>query len=218
MKRFAATLILIPLAMGIMSGIYTRKTKELPEIPLETLEEKAFVILEHCPLESSGMRVTPIAPTKAEAPGEENSVDQGFQAYDIGLSEELQKYTFQQCKKNGLEFELVLAVMQVESNFKSDLISRTNDYGLMQINKVNHEWLKKELGVTDFLDPKQNIDCGIYMLKELFDKYSDEHKVLMAYNFGEGGMKRNWKKGVRSSKYSRKVLQTRERLVGGTSE
>ncbi len=56
------------------------------------------------------------------------------------------------------------------------------------------------------------------MLKELFDKYSDEHKVLMAYNFGEGGMKRKWKKGVRSSKYSRKVLQTRERLVGGVSE
>ncbi len=218
MKKFAAILILISLAMGIMSGIYTRKTKELPEIPLETLEEKAFVILEHCPLESSGMRATPITPAEAEAPNGENPVDQGFQTYDIGLSEELQKYTFQQCKKNGLEFELVLAVMQVESNFKSDLISRTNDYGLMQINKVNHKRLKKELGVTDFLDPKQNIDCGIYMLKELFDKYSDEHKVLMAYNFGEGGMKRKWKKGVRSSKYSRKVLQTRERLVGGASE
>lgn len=218
MKKFATILILIPLVMGIMSGIYTRKTKELPEIPLETLEEKAFVILEHSPPEISGMRPTLITPTKAEAPDEENPVDQEFQTYDIDLSEELQNYTFEQCQKVNLDPKLVLAVIKVESNFKSDLISRTNDYGLMQINKVNHGWLKKKLGVTDFLDPKQNIDCGIYMLKELFDKYSDDHKVLMAYNFGEGGMKRNWKKGVRSSKYSRKVLQTREELVGGTSE
>ena len=214
--EFATILILIPLAMGIISGVYTRKTKELPEVPLETLEEKAFVILEHSPLEMSGMRPTLITPTKAGTPDEENSVEQEFQTYDIDLSEELQNYTFEQCEKNGLEFELVLAVMQVESNFKSDLISKTNDYGLMQINKVNHKRFMKELGVTDFLDPKQNIDCGIYMLKELFDKYSNEHKVLMAYNFGEGGMKRNWKKGVRSSKYSRKVLQIREELVGGT--
>ncbi len=218
MKRLIVLLVLIPLLMGVMSGIYTRKTKELPEIPLETLEEKAFVILEHSPLEMSGMRSTLITPTKAETPDEENPVDQGFQTYDIDLSEELQNYTFEQCQKVNLDPKLVLAVMKVESNFKSDLISRTNDYGLMQINKVNHGWLKKKLGVTDFLDPKQSIDCGIYMLKELFDKYSDDHKVLMAYNFGEGGMKRNWKKGVRSSKYSRKVLQTREELVGGTSE
>src|SRR5690606_9641498 len=102
--------------------------------------------------------------------------------YDIPLSKELQEYTYKKCQESMVPYELVLAIMKVESNYKSDLISRTNDYGLMQINKVNHGWLKKKLGVTDFLDPKQSIDCGVYMLKELFDKYSDEHKVLMAYN------------------------------------
>ncbi len=221
MKKFATILILIPLVMGIMSGIYTRKKAELPEYTHKVLEEKAVEILEHSPPEMAKTAPVPITTVSHEEIVELEDIEEAspmFQTYDIDLSEELQNYTFEQCEENGLEFELVLAVMQVESNFKSDLISRTNDYGLMQINKVNHGWLKKKLGVTDFLDPKQNIDCGIYMLKELFDKYSDEHKVLMAYNFGEGGMKRNWKKGVRSSKYSRKVLQTREELVGGTSE
>ena len=212
MKKLIILFVLVPL----MIGIYSRKTTNPPEYPCEVLEVKADEILERCPPEIPETIPEPVQEIMIlEEPEETEPV---FKAYDIGLDYELQKYTYEQCEKNGLEFELVLAVMQVESNFKSDLISKTNDYGLMQINKVNHKRLMKELGVTDFLDPKQNIDCGIYMLKELFDKYSDEHKVLMAYNFGEGGMKRNWKKGVRYSKYSQKVLQTRERLVGGTSE
>lgn len=212
MKKLIILFVLVPL----MIGIYSRKTTDPPEYPCGVLEVKADEILERCPPEIPETIPEPVQEIMIlEEPEETEPV---FKVYDIGLDYELQKYTYEQCEKNGLEFELVLAVMQVESNFKSDLISRTNDYGLMQINKVNHKWLMKELGVTDFLYPKQNIDCGIYMLKELFDKYSDEHKVLMAYNFGEAGMKRNWKKGVRSSKYSQKVLQTRERLVGGVSE
>ena len=140
---------------------------------------------------------------------EESQVPQ----YSIKLSQELQEYLYEKCTENELEYELVLAVMRLESNFKSNLISSTNDYGLMQINTCNHQSLKKKLGITDFLNAKQSIDAGVYMLSDLSDKYKDEHKLLTAYNWGEYGMLRGWKKGVRSSKYSRKVLQYKEQLI-----
>lgn len=132
--------------------------------------------------------------------------------YDIKLSEELQEYLYDKCLENDLEYELILAVMYTESRFKSNLISKTNDYGLMQINKCNHKSLKKQLGITDFLNPRQNIDAGIYMLSDLYSRYSDPHQVLTAYNWGEYGMLRGWKKGTRTSKYSRLVLKYKVQL------
>lgn len=140
-------------------------------------------------------------------------VEESMTEYDIKLSKELQKYLYDKCIENGLEYELMLAVIRTESNFKSNLISSTNDYGLMQINKCNHKNLKQKLGITDFLNPYQSIDAGVYMLSNLSSKYKDEHQVLTAYNWGEYGMLRGWKKGTRSSKYSRRVLQYREQLI-----
>ncbi len=202
MKQLIISLVIIPLTLGIMSGVYTRKIANLPEYPLDILEEKGTEILENSSLVIAGTAFIPIIIKDESEPI--------LQIYDIPLSEELQNYTFEQCQKIDLDPSLVLAVMKVESNFKSDLISKTNDYGLMQINKVNHQWLKKKLGITDFLNPKESIDCGIYMLADLFDKYSDIHQVLMAYNLGEGGMKRAWKKGIRFTGYSRKVIGAKE--------
>jgi hypothetical protein len=65
--------------------------------------------------------------------------------YNIELSEELQEYTYAMCLNYGIvdHYELVLAMMWHESNFTPDVISRTNDYGIMQINVCNHEWLSK---------------------------------------------------------------------------
>lgn len=138
--------------------------------------------------------------------------------YDLPLDDDLQKYTIAKSEEAGLDPKLVLAVMKVESNFKSDLISKTNDYGLMQINKVNHKWLKKELGITDFLDAKQSIACGIYMLADISSRYTDEHRILTAYNWGEYGKFKTWTKRKNpTSKYSQKVLKIKKdiRQIGG---
>ncbi len=126
--------------------------------------------------------------------------------YNIPLADELQEYTFGLCKENNLDYEMVLAMMDQESDYKEKMISKTNDYGLMQINKVNHGWLKEKLGIEDFLDAEQNILAGIIMLSELAGKYDDPHQVLMAYNNGETGAKRLWEQGATTSEYSREVI------------
>lgn len=139
--------------------------------------------------------------------------------YDVPLDFEVQDYLFEQCEKYDVPVELVLALIKKESNFKANVISRTNDYGLMQINKVNHKWLKKELGVTDFLDAKQNILCGVYILSgHLKSVDGDIHKALMQYQFGIAGAKRLWRKNIYSSNHSRNVVKLYEQYKGNGND
>lgn len=136
-----------------------------------------------------------------------SKVEENFKALDIGLSEDLQEYIYMMSYAHGIEYAFVLGLIETESGFRKDLISTTDDYGLMQINKVNHKHLKEELGVKDFLDASQNIMSGMYILKVLFEKYEEPHKVLMAYNMGEAGASRLWDNGVYSTEYSNKVIK-----------
>jgi soluble lytic murein transglycosylase-like protein len=123
--------------------------------------------------------------------------DEGFCPYE---------YLTDVCNRYGVDTDDMLALIKIESNFNPDLISTTNDYGLTQINVCNHERLRKELGVTDFLDPKQNIECGVYLIAELQEKYREENfnKTLMRYNLGEAGAKRLFNKGIFETHYTKK--------------
>ena len=134
--------------------------------------------------------------------------------YDIPLSKDLQLYTYNKCVDYGIpdHYELVLAMMWQESNYTVDLVSSTNDYGIMQINSCNHSWLVDLLGPTDFLDASDNINAGVYVISKLLIKYGDEHKALMAYNMGEHGASLNWQAGNYTSKYSRGVVAKREAI------
>lgn len=133
--------------------------------------------------------------------------------YSIPLSEELQTYTFRLCEKYGVDYEMVLALMEIESRYRPDIISDTNDYGLMQINSCNHADLEDKLGVTDILDPEQNIHCGVYLLGKLAAKYDDPHRILMAYNMGERGARKYIENGNTTSAYSRAIMERRAELL-----
>lgn len=99
---------------------------------------------------------------------------------------------------------------------QASAISKSSDYGIMQINKINHEWLTEELGITDFLDPEQSILSGVYMLSDLTRKYEDPHRILMAYNMGERGARDYVSRGNTSSSYSRYIIQRRAELLEET--
>lgn len=134
--------------------------------------------------------------------------------YDIPLSKDLQLYTYNKCVEYGIpdHYELVLAMMWQESNYTADLISKTDDYGIMQINSCNYDWLVDLFGPTDFLDASDNINAGVYIISKLLIKYEDEHMALMSYNMGEHGASLNWQAGSYTSKYSRSVMAKREAI------
>ena len=99
--------------------------------------------------------------------------------------------------------------MYHESGFQTDIVSGTNDYGLMQINKCNHDWLSKKLGKSNFLDPYTSIEAGVYILSDYLKKYDDVQTALVCYNMGESAIQ----KGIYSTKYSRGVLADEKLLV-----
>lgn len=121
---------------------------------------------------------------------------------NIPMSYELQEYTYRKCAERGLEYELVLAIMWRESRFNADAVNvnanGTVDSGIMQINDVNKKWLQDHYGIEDLMDPYQNIDAGTAMLGTLTQKHG-EHKAMMAYQYGEIGMRRKLSQGRTTS-------------------
>jgi len=130
----------------------------------------------------------------------------GFIPLEVSLDKDLQEFIYCLSYGYNIDYAFVMGVIQTESSFDSDTVSSTNDYGLMQINKINHEWLKEKLGITDFLDPYQSSRSGVYILRNLFEKYETPEKVLMAYNMGETGAAKLWKQGIYETNYTIKVL------------
>ena len=126
--------------------------------------------------------------------------------YDIPLSEEQQDTVFSYCSYYDVPCELVFAVMKVESNFNASEISQTDDFGIMQINSVNHEWLKRELGVNDLLDFSQNVKAGTFLLSEYYHKYPDVNKIVMCYRYGEHRAIEYWENGTTETQYTEAII------------
>ena len=133
--------------------------------------------------------------------------------YDIPLNMEQQDIVREISEEYGVPFELVLAVMQVESNYDITAIGNGNCYGIMQIHQINHPALEKQLGITDWLSLSDNTRAGCYMLGQLIDKYQNEVRALMAYNMGEGAARSAWNAGTRSTTYTNKVMAAKDNLV-----
>lgn len=133
--------------------------------------------------------------------------DNGYKSY---FDECYQNYLYDLCVQYGITeyYTLLIAQIYHESTFRTNLISSTNDYGLMQINACNHSWLRNKLGISDFLNPYENMQAGVYMMSSYLHKYGDAEKALVCYNLGEGGAK-----GVSSTSYSRGVLYDKSLLV-----
>ena len=135
-----------------------------------------------------------------------------FYLEQIPLSYDLQRYIYNRSVVLGLEFELVLALIWRESTFRVEAIAvnrnGTQDSGLMQINDVNRGWLHERYGIYNLFDPFQNIDAGTMILADLLSRYEEPY-ALMAYQFGEGGMRRMVRDGANANEFSRRVREKR---------
>lgn len=78
--------------------------------------------------------------------------------FDVPLSDSLQRYIYEICADENVPVTLVMAMIEHESGFDPEAVSPTDDYGLMQINAVNHEWLKEEYRCADMMNPYTIVD------------------------------------------------------------
>src|SRR5437867_7093486 len=84
--------------------------------------------------------------------------------------------------RNGVDPNLVVAVMRQESGFNPRALSYKGASGLMQLMPAT----ARRFGVTNIFDAAQNIEGGTRYLRFLLDQFnSDVSLVLAGYNAGE---------------------------------
>lgn len=127
--------------------------------------------------------------------------------FDVPLSHSLQRYIYEVCADEEVPVTLVMAMVEHESQFNPEIISKTNDYGLLQINAVNHETLAEQYRTADMLNPYQNIFCGVKIIGSYVKQYDGDYtKALMAYNMGAYGAAKAQESGITSTSYTETIL------------
>ena len=138
--------------------------------------------------------------------------DEGTLYFDVPLEEDLQDHIFALCEERGIDPAIVIAMIDKESKFDIDIIGdRGKSYGLMQIQPRWHKERMENLGVTDLLDPYQNVTVGIDILGELLDDGRSIEEALMIYNGGYSHASGHMEKGTLSD-YATYVLELASEL------
>jgi soluble lytic murein transglycosylase len=102
---------------------------------------------------------------------------------------------------HGIDPNLVIAVIHIESRGNTFALSPVGAMGIMQIMPTTGEELAAQLeipwrGSQTLFDPVLNVRMGIAYLKQLESRYGSMATALAAYNWGPGRIDSRLRHGV----------------------
>ncbi len=119
-------------------------------------------------------------------------------------------------RRNDLDPDLVLAVLQVESGGYNFAVSSVGALGLMQLMPPTGREMAESLGIPwhgpdTLFDPVVNVTLGTAYLRQLSDRFGSWPAALAAYNWGPGRIDRRLRRGAGLPEiYARQVLELYE--------
>ncbi len=118
--------------------------------------------------------------------------------YPLKYKSEILQYS----KQYNIQPEFVASVINAESGFDSNAVSKVGAIGLMQILPSTGNYiaslLNENFNEQDLFNPGVNIKYGCFYLNYLSKRFYSEKEVLCAYNAGETIVK-NWLKDNNNS-------------------
>jgi soluble lytic murein transglycosylase-like protein len=123
-------------------------------------------------------------------------------AYD-DPTDTLQIYADTAEEETGTPADLIMSVIHSESSFDPSKVSKRSAVGLMQLMPV----IAKKYGVTDSLDPVQNIRAGARHLGDLLKKHGGNQELALAEYHGGPKQVRGGKVAMSSNNYVRNTMQ-----------
>ncbi|RLA84172.1 MAG: hypothetical protein DRG40_06100 [Deltaproteobacteria bacterium] len=140
-----------------------------------------------------------------------------IQGFHTGLDDreewELARIIVDESRRYGLDPELVLAMILVESSFYHRAKSAKGARGLMQLRPFVARVLAKEMGIPwqgkeTILDPSTNVRLGLHYLSKLILRFRDLKLAIAAYNYGPSYVKEQLRRGKPvPTRYAERVLR-----------
>ncbi len=112
--------------------------------------------------------------------------------------------------KEGVDPDLLTAVVWVESSFQPDAVSPAGAIGLAQLMPGTARSLR-----VDPRDPAQNVDGSARMLAGLIEEFSRVDHALAAYNVGPNGLKQGLAEGRTPGAGYAKAVADKYRIITG---